>query len=320
MLGAVQLRIGVDVGERVTQLAQVVGDGLGGVVGLGRREGLVRLDLQQRVDFLGQGQQVARQLHAAHLVGLALVHGDRDADVLAVRRNRDLRRLDREFEVALVQVEGAQALQIALELFARVLVGVGVPGQPARRGQLEHVQQVAFGKRLVADETDFLDTGDGPFEHVEAHTHAVARQRRHGGRHFNAVLALGQVLLLEFVFGALEHGAVENAAFGETHLRQRRGNGLGVELAHAVEVHRGDRRALLHDHHDDVVVSLDLHVGEKARAVQAADGLGGLFFSELFADLDGQIPEDGAGVGSLNTLYADIPHDKRVEGVGDGRH
>ena len=40
-----------------------------------------------------------------------------------------------------------------------------------------------------------------------SYAHAIARQRRHGGGHFDAVLALGQVLLLEFVFRALEHGA-----------------------------------------------------------------------------------------------------------------
>ena len=194
-------------------------------------------------------------------------------------------------EIALVQVVGADALHIAFQLFAGVFIGAGVPGQPTRRGQLEHVQQIAFGEGLVADEADFLDTCNGAFEHVEAHAHAVARQGRHGGRHLDAVLALGQVLLLQFVFGALEHGAVENAAFGKTHLRQRSGNGLGIELAHAVEVHGGDRRALLHDHDHDVVVGLDLHVGEETRAVQAADGFRRLFFSELSPTLTGRYPK-----------------------------
>ena len=54
---------------------------------------------------------------------------------------------------------------------------------------------------------------------------------------------------------------------------------------------------------------------EKPRAVQAAHGLGGFFLGEFLTDLDGQITEHGARVGSLDPLYADIPHDKRVEGV-----
>ncbi|MNE94665.1 hypothetical protein D3C80_1926570 [compost metagenome] len=84
MLGTVELRVRVDVGERVAQFTQVVGDRLGRIVGLGGREGLARLDLHQIVDFLVQAQQVAGQLHAAHLVGLAFVNGNRDADIFAV--------------------------------------------------------------------------------------------------------------------------------------------------------------------------------------------------------------------------------------------
>ncbi|MNQ44278.1 hypothetical protein D3C85_580290 [compost metagenome] len=319
MLGAVELRIRVHVGERVAQFTQVVGDGLGRIVGLGGREGLVRLDLHQFVDFLVQAQQIAGQLDATDLVGLAFMDGDRDADILAIRRNRDLGRLDREFQVALVKVERAQAFQVAFELFARILVGIGVPGKPTRRRQLELVKQVAFRKCLVADEADFLNARDRTFEHVEAHADAVARQRRHGGGHFDAVLALGQVLLLQFVFRAFQHGTVENAAFGKTHLAQRRGDRLGVELAHAVEVHGCDGRTFLHHHDHDIIVGLDLHVGEKTRAVQAANRFGGFFFSEFLSDLHRKITKDGAGVGPLNTLYADIPHDKGVEGVGHGR-
>ncbi|MNT25186.1 hypothetical protein D3C72_1606930 [compost metagenome] len=126
-------------------------------------------------------------------------------------------------------------------------------------------------------------------------------------------------MLLQFVFRALEHGAVENAAFGKTDLTQRRGDRLGVEFAHAVEIDGGDGRPFLHHDHNHVVVRLDLHVGEKARAVQAANGLGRFFFSEFLAHFNGEITEDGAGVSPLNPFYADIPHDKRVEGLGHGR-
>jgi len=198
-------------------------------------------------------------------------------------------------------------------------LSVRVPGQPARGGELEFVQQVAFGKGLVADKTDFLDAGDRAFKHVEADANAVARQRRDGGGDFDAVLALGQILLFQFVFSALEHGAVENAAFRKTDLAQRGGDCLGIELAHAVEIDGGNGRAFLDDHDDDIIVRLDLNVGEKARAIQAANGFGGFFFGEFLADFDGKITKDGAGVGSLNTLYADIPHDKGFEGVGQGR-
>ena len=122
-------------------------------------------------------------------------------------------------------------------------------------------------KAFAADHADFADLGHFAFEHVEADAHPVARQRRDRRGDFDAVLALGQVLFLQFVLGPLEHGLVENAPFAETHLRQRLGNGLGVELAHAIEADRGNRGPFLHHDHDHVVVGLDLHVAEKARAV-----------------------------------------------------
>ena len=126
--------------------------------------------------------------------------------------------------------------------------------------------------------------------------------------------------MLEFVFRALEHGAVENTAFGETDLAQRLDDGLGIEFAHAVEIHGCDGGTFLHDHDNDIIVGLDLHVREKARAVQAANRLGGFFIGEFLAHFHGEITEYGAGVGSLDPFYADIPHDERVEGVSHGRN
>ncbi len=55
--------------------------------------------------------------------------------------------------------------------------------------------------------------------------------------------------------------------------RQRGGDCLGIELAHAVEVNGGDGRAFLDDHDDDIIVRLDLNVGEKARAIQDGEWL-----------------------------------------------
>src|SRR5690606_16422801 len=320
VLVAVQRGVGIHVGERVAQFAQVVGNGLGRIVGLGRRKDLAFLGLHQVVDFLVQAQQVARQLDAAHLVGLALVHRDGNVDVLAVGRDRDLRRLDGELQVALVQVERAQPLDVALELLARVFVGVRVPGEPAGRGEVEQVEQVAFGKGFVAHDADLADLGDLALEHVETDAHAVARQRGDGGGDLDAVLALAQVLFLQFEFGPLEHRLVEDAALAEADLHERLGDRLGVEFAHAVERDRRDGRAFLYDHHHDVIVGLDLHVAEEARAVQAAHRLGGVGFRELLADLDRQVAEHGAGVGALNAFYADIPHDKRVERMSQSRH
>jgi hypothetical protein len=56
---------------------------------------------------------------------------DGDEDLLAVGRDRDLRRLDVELEIAAVEVVGAQRLQVGGELLLRVLVVLGEPREPA---------------------------------------------------------------------------------------------------------------------------------------------------------------------------------------------
>src|SRR5690606_38803547 len=89
---AIEHGVGIDVGKRVAQGTQVIGNGLDRGVGLGSREGFAFFDFDQGLDFVVQTEQVAGQLDAAHVVGLAFVQGKRDEDILTVGRDRNLRR------------------------------------------------------------------------------------------------------------------------------------------------------------------------------------------------------------------------------------
>src|SRR3546814_14972935 len=85
---------------------------------------------------------------------------------------------------------------------------------------------------------DFADLGQNAFEDIEADPYTVAWQGRDYGVDYDAVRALGQVLLLKLELGPFKHRAVKYPPLAETHLRQRFGNRLGVEFAHAVEADR----------------------------------------------------------------------------------
>ncbi len=130
--------------------------------------------VHQRLEVVFLAEVLALELHAGHGVGLAFVDVDRDRDVLLVGRDRDLRRLDVELEVAAVQVVGAQRLEVGVELGARVAVGLGVPVEPAAVVEVEQALQRAFGEGLVADDADLADLRGRAFGDGEGDVDAVA--------------------------------------------------------------------------------------------------------------------------------------------------
>ena len=182
----VHLGDGVGVGERVAFVAQPVGDRLGARRQLLARKDVAGLELHQLLDLRPRHDQVARHLDLGHRVLLALDHVHRDVDVAPIGRDRHLRRLDREVEVAAVLVESAQVLEVAGELLARIAIGLGVPGEPAGRAQHELAEQLLLRERLGAHQIDAADLGDVAFRHRDVDADAVALERRDGGLHLGA--------------------------------------------------------------------------------------------------------------------------------------
>ena len=249
---------------------------------------------------------------------LALDDVDRDVDVLLVRRDRHLRRLDVELEVAAVLVEAAQRLEVGAELLLRVLVVLRVPGEPAGRRELHLRQELRFGERLVADDVDPGDLRRVALDDVEVDGDAVALLRRHGRRHLRGVPSARDVLSLHLLLGAVQRRAVEDLRLGEADVAQRLLERVGVEFLVAGDVHLADRRPLL-DHDDQhAVVDLEPHVAEETCSEQRLHRRRGFRVVDALANLDRQIGEDGTRFGALHALDADVLDDERLEGVDGG--
>ena len=100
----VQLRHCVGIGKGIALVSQPVGDALGAFRKLLARKSLSRFQLDHGAQF-GLGQQHdAAELDLRYGVFFTFGNVDRDVDVFLVRRNRHLRRIDVELEIAAVQV------------------------------------------------------------------------------------------------------------------------------------------------------------------------------------------------------------------------
>ena len=260
VVGAVDLRAGLDVGEGIAEVAEVVGERLGGLGHLVGVVGLARADGHQRLELVLLAEVVAFQPDAGNHIPLALRHVDGDGDVLLVGRDRHLGGIDAEFQVAAAQVVRAQRLQVGIELGARVAVGLGVPAQPAAGVEVEQALERRLAERIVADDPDFVDAGRLALGHRERQVDAVALDGRHGGHDLGAVQAPVDVLALEFLLGAVGQGLVIRTAFGQADLAQRLLQRVLVEFLGAHEIDVGHRRTLFDDH--------DQHVARSPRAAR----------------------------------------------------
>jgi hypothetical protein len=264
------------------------------------------LDQQQRAHVLFRHLEVARQLHFAHAVLLALVDVDGDVDVLLVRGDGHLGGADVHVDVAAVQVVGAQAFEVAGQLLAGVLVVVLEERQPVGGLQFEQVDQVLVGEHGVADHVDVLDGGDRAFVDGDLQRHAVARLGNHFGFDLGRVAALGHVLALQLVAHAFEGGALEDFALGQTRLVQALEQIFGGDGLVALDLDAGDGGALDHGDDQHVAIATELDVLEETSLEQGAGGIDQLAVIDLFADVQRQCAEHAAGGNPLQAIDANI--------------
>ncbi|MDT4830732.1 hypothetical protein FQZ97_642070 [compost metagenome] len=310
--GAVDLGLAFHAREGVAEGAEVVGKGLGGgrhvlaVVGRAGAHG------DERLELVLAPQVVACQLHARHRELLALADVHRELQRLPVGRDRDLRRLDAELEVAARQVERAQRFQVGVELAARVLVRLRVPGQPAAVVLVEQVEQRAFVESLLPDHTHPRDARRLALGHAEREVDPVALQRRDGGDHLRVVEAAADVLALELLLGTVGQRLVVRPAFGQPDVAQRLLQRRLVELLGAREVDVGDGGALFDDDHEHMAIDVDAHVLEQSEIEQRADGRAAAVVAVRVAGLQAEGREHRARFDALQAFEADVLHGERV--------
>src|SRR5690606_610867 len=236
-----------------------LGDAVGRLGELAAREDVARLELDELGELLLPTEQLAAEAHLGDAKLLALVDVDGDLDALLVGRDRHLRRLDRELEIAAIEIERAQCFEVARELLARILVVLRIPGEPAGRGQPHLVEQLLLAVCPASDEADRRDARVRALLDRERDADAIALERRNRRRDLYAVLAAREVLALELLLGALEHGAIEDARLGQALVAQRLAQRVAIELLRSGDVDRRDRGALLDVHDEDVAFGPEPH-------------------------------------------------------------
>ena len=133
---AVNLRVGIDVSESVTEVTHALR-----YLGSACRQFFTGIDIaffqgQQRVKFRLAAKHLTLDLDIGDGVFFPFVDIDGDVDIFFILRDRDLRRLHLHLDITAIQVMGFQRFNIACEFLFRILIGFGVPGKPTGRCQV----------------------------------------------------------------------------------------------------------------------------------------------------------------------------------------
>ncbi|MNZ92071.1 hypothetical protein D3C78_1110820 [compost metagenome] len=226
--------------------------------------------------------------------------------MLLVRRDGDLGRGDIHVDIAAIEIVRAQTLEIAGQFLAGILVVVAEERQPVGGAQLEQAGQLLAGEHLVADDVDVLDRGDRTFVDLDLQRHAVARLGLDLGLDGRGIAALGHVLALQFVAHPFEGGLLEDLAFGQTGLLQALEQVLGGDGLVALDLDRGNRRALDQIDHQHIAVTAKADVLEKAGLEQGASGVHQTTVVDRIADVERQRTEHAAGRYPLQAVDTNI--------------
>src|SRR5262249_34820274 len=151
------------------------------------------LDGQQRGQLSPREPEVARDRDAAETVSLALV--DRDEDGYRATRPRNFRLRDLNIEIPVVVVEGADVIDVFLQLLLFQRTGAGKPAQEVVLAGFHDPAQSRIRKCAVAGEFDLGDLDLLSFVDIKYRDDRVVRlQDRAEGN-------LGVQVTLVFVHG-----------------------------------------------------------------------------------------------------------------------
>ena len=251
-------------------------------------------------------EQIAGQADVSHSEALALIDGDGDEHLTAIGRQGHQGGIHSKLQVALVQIEGLQRLDVAGELLARVLVGLGVPRHPGGGRQTKLVEQVVCLEGLRAHNSDLGDAGIFALVDGNRDRHAVAFQRRDGGLNLDVVLAAAKVLALQLLLGAVEQGAVKDSRLGQARVGQGLLQDLLVELLGATHLDCTNGWPLFDQDHQHLSVELHPHVLEEPRCIEQPDRLRDGGVGESIAHANGQVREHRARLNALQALHTHV--------------
>jgi len=303
----------VDLRESEARLGEPIRDR-----GLARRDRLAReqlprldLDLVAQLGLLDG--EIPGQFDLVDVVLHALIDIDGDVDVLFVRRDRDLAGGHREARIAAIEIPGADGLQIALQLGARVFVGRGQKGDRARDTGLHLILEGLVRIHLVADDLDLADLGGLTFTQCKIDSHAVALEIAHLDFHLHAVFAAAVELLAHGLLHLVQQRAIERAPGGDAKIGHRFAQFFLLDTEIALDIDLRDRGALAHHHDQGVALALKFDVAKKPRLVERADCLGRVPRGEALAGAHGQVIQHRARRNAVVAADFDVVNRERVE-------
>ena len=288
------------------KVRKIIREGLGRlryVVGV---VGLAGLDLDERLEFILLLQIVA--LHADPGDNKALALGDIDGDhnFLLIGRDRHLRGVDLELQVAFGQVIRTECLHVRIQFAADIAIGFGVPAQPGSRVQVKQIQQRAPGKRLGTDDIDGFNLGGTTFGHRETEIDPVFFKRRNGGDHLRGVHAAVDVLALQLLLRFVRQCLVERAALGDTNVFQCFFEYVCLKFPNPGKIDLRHIGTLLNHHDEHIATGIDSDIVKQTEREQCPDGTGRFFVAVTVANPERQRCKNSPSLHALQAIDTDV--------------
>ena len=259
-------------------------------------------------------------LHADLGDNKALTLGDIDGDhnFLLIGRDRHLRGVDLELQVAFGQVIRAKSLHIRIQFAADIAIGLGIPAQPGSRVQVKQIQQCAAGKRLGAHDLNRCDLRGTAFGHRKTEIHPVIFKRCDRGDHLRGVHAAVDVLPLELLLRFVRQRLIERAALGDTNVFQCLFEYVCLKLSNAGKINIRHIGSLLHHHDEHIATGVDSDIVKQTQREQRPNSAGSLFVAVTVTNPERQRCKNGSCLHTLQAIDTDIFDNKRLQGKNHG--
>ena len=175
-----------------------------------------------------------------------------------------------KLEIAVFQIQGADALNVGVQARFGIAVVVGKEVEQAARFHFHQAAQRPVAENFVAFNVNIGHRHFRAFVHLKQNADAVAGQGRDDGVDFGVVEVAGGVDFLYAVCGFGEFAAVKDARARDAGFFQYLQHSFGVEFFQAGKCYFGDDRIFAHANHEHAAVAQYFHGFEMPGLVKFA--------------------------------------------------
>ncbi len=209
-------------------------------------------------------------------------------------------------DVATVQIIGAQPFQITRQLLAGILVVTAQEREPARRLQLEQINEIFGLEDGVADNVDVRNRRNRPLVDDNLQGNPVTRFGNDLRLDIGRVATLGYVLTKQLVAHPFQGCALENLAFSQAGGAQALEQVLALDRLVAFQLDRRNGGTLDQVDHQHVAFATQLNILKEAGTEQGARSFDQFRIIDFVTNVQRQGAEYAAGGNPLQTIDADI--------------